>query len=236
MLTDESDEKRNIILLGHDTLSDIRYLQQLGYDPVKEENILEVMDTAVMYRVWHRDQQPTKLGKILNDFDIIGWKLHNAGNDAVYTLQAMLGICVREATIREWEKAAEIPVAREEVDQGTRGDVAGWSEQQANSTDHTPEPMPAQSTPTAVPQYDGSSDNDACIGQAWNHGQTEDVGFLEMTHGQEQGHWQDLLDLSANITDSESIPNVSPQLGHSSTGPLFIFGELLTTLQVQYYW
>lgn len=100
MPTDQANEKRNIVFLGHDTLSDVRYLQQLGYDPIKEENVLEVMDTAVMYRVWRRDQQPTKLSRILNDFDIVGWKLHNAGNDAVYTVQAMLGICVREAMIR----------------------------------------------------------------------------------------------------------------------------------------
>lgn len=80
------NEKRNLILLGHDTLSDIRYLQQLGYDPVKVENIIEALDTAKMYQAWRRDSQPTSLGRIMNDFDVAAWKLHNAGNDAVYTV------------------------------------------------------------------------------------------------------------------------------------------------------
>jgi hypothetical protein len=93
-------EKRNIIFLGHDTLGDVRYLQTLGYDPLKVDNLLEALDTAVMYRVWRRELNPTSLGRILYDFDIAGYKLHNAGNDVVYTVQAMLGICVREASIR----------------------------------------------------------------------------------------------------------------------------------------
>lgn len=80
------NEKRNLVLLGHDTLSDIRYLQQLGYDPVKVENIIEALDTAKMYQAWRRDSQPTSLGRIMNDFDVAAWKLHNAGNDAVYTV------------------------------------------------------------------------------------------------------------------------------------------------------
>lgn len=81
------NERRNLVLLGHDTLSDIRYLQQLGYDPVNVENIIEALDTAKMYQAWRRDSQPTSLGRIMNDFDVAAWKLHNAGNDAVYTVR-----------------------------------------------------------------------------------------------------------------------------------------------------
>lgn len=93
-------EQRNIIFLGHDAPTDIRYLQELGFDPLRVPNMLEAQDTATLYRVWRREPQVTSLGKILYDFDIPGWNLHNAGNDAVYTVQAMLGVCVREATIR----------------------------------------------------------------------------------------------------------------------------------------
>jgi hypothetical protein len=82
------NEKRNLVFLGHDTLSDVRYLQQLGYDPMKVENIIEAMDTAKMYQGWRRDPQPTSLGRIMNDFDVAAWKLHNAGNDAVYTVSS----------------------------------------------------------------------------------------------------------------------------------------------------
>jgi hypothetical protein len=93
-------EQRNIIFLGHDTNSDVRYLTNLGFNPLDLPNLLEMQDTATMYRVWRREPQSTSLGKILYDFDIPGFNLHNAGNDAVFTIQSMLAICVREATIR----------------------------------------------------------------------------------------------------------------------------------------
>jgi len=167
-------EKRNIIFLGHDTLGDVRYLQKLGYDPMKVENILEAMDTAIMYRIWNRDQQPTSLGKILKQFDIIGWKLHNAGNDAVYTVQAMLAICVNEATIRgsqeldsirEQEKAARRQAALDEAEQKVKDDAEGWSDHEAVGDGGVPVPLasviapkPAQSKVRITPQYDGTSE------------------------------------------------------------------------------
>jgi len=88
-MIDELDfnEKRRIILLGHDTLSDIHYLQQLGFDPLKVDNILEPLDTAKIYQAWRREQNPTNLGRIMANFGVAAWKLHNAGNDAVYTVR-----------------------------------------------------------------------------------------------------------------------------------------------------
>jgi hypothetical protein len=80
------DEKRNVVFLGHNTNADVGYLQKLGFDPLKAEGILECMDTAKMWQAWRREQQPTSVGRILNSLDIIGWGLHNAGNDAVYTV------------------------------------------------------------------------------------------------------------------------------------------------------
>ncbi|OAL44821.1 hypothetical protein IQ07DRAFT_649015 [Pyrenochaeta sp. DS3sAY3a] len=95
-----SGEARKIVLLGHDTASDIRYLKTIDYDPLKDENVIEVQDTAAIYQAWRLETQPTSLGRILADFGIPGSYLHNAGNDAVYTLQVLLAVCVREATIR----------------------------------------------------------------------------------------------------------------------------------------
>lgn len=224
-------EQRNIILLGHNTLSDVRYLQQLGYDPIKEGIILEIMDTAVMYQVWHRDQQPTKLGNILADFDIIGWRLHNAGNDAVYTLQAMLGICVREATIRGSREADELSDGEEMIQ------LPGAQEK-------------------AIPQYDGPPDIGVYIGQELCHsgadpevsqrgpelcamsenygsskqGNCDDLWFDQMegrgqslmeTHARKQGHDHDVPTLSMDAATSEGFPNVRPQLPHGSRDPLF---------------
>jgi hypothetical protein len=130
-------EKRNIILLGHDTMSDIRYLQNLGYDPLKVQSIVEALDTAVMYQVWRRDNQTASLGKILYSFDIRAWALHNAGNDAAFTIQAMLAITVREATLRgsselqtmrSNEQSARLAAAVEEAKQRIIDDEVGWSD------------------------------------------------------------------------------------------------------------
>nr|POF15218.1 putative nucleolar protein c2c4.08 [Quercus suber] len=78
---------RNVILLGHDISQDIKYLSQLGFNVTNRANVLEAMDTTVMYRAYTHDPNSRSLGAILVDFDLTGWHLHNAGNDAVYTLK-----------------------------------------------------------------------------------------------------------------------------------------------------
>lgn len=86
---------RNLILVGHDVGTDVNYLRKVGFDPLSLPNLREVVDTASMYRALTRETNPRKLGSVLETFDIPGWFLHNAGNDAVYTLQAMLGIAIK---------------------------------------------------------------------------------------------------------------------------------------------
>lgn len=90
-----ADTKRNIILVGHDIAADINYLRKLGYDPYNLANLQEVIDTSLMYRALEREPHPRSLGTILVNLEIAGWYLHNAGNDAVYTLQAMIGISIK---------------------------------------------------------------------------------------------------------------------------------------------
>jgi hypothetical protein len=101
--SDESESpklKRTLVLVGQQPESDIRYLAKLGYNPLNESNVLEILDTATLWRVYRREGQPTNLGSILYHLDMIGWNLHNAGNDAAYTLKVFLGLCVREASQR----------------------------------------------------------------------------------------------------------------------------------------
>ncbi|KAL1613810.1 hypothetical protein SLS54_010271 [Diplodia seriata] len=102
-----ADGKRNLIFVGHDPNQDIKYLQKLGYNPLNLSNLIEVLDTKLMHQHWKRDPQGTSLGKILADLDIVGWKLHNGGNDAVYTLQAVLALGVHDATSRGTKEAEE---------------------------------------------------------------------------------------------------------------------------------
>ncbi|TVY43515.1 Uncharacterized protein LSUB1_G000356 [Lachnellula subtilissima] len=91
----EPEEKRSIILVGHDLNQDINYLKKLGYDVYNLSNLLECVDTANMWKYMTRDNNPRKLAMILAELRLVGWNLHNAGNDAVYTLWAMIGISAK---------------------------------------------------------------------------------------------------------------------------------------------
>ncbi|KAL5326879.1 hypothetical protein ACEPPN_004568 [Leptodophora sp. 'Broadleaf-Isolate-01'] len=150
----DGQPKRNIILVGHDVGADINFLQSIGYDVLNLSNLLEQADTAIMWRYLKREANPRNLGSILADLGIIGWNLHNAGNDAVYTLQAMIGIAIKhieekqkKREIKDLEKkirisesvkeAVEIAVEREE----------GWSSGGENSDGGAPVPIVQQPSP-----------------------------------------------------------------------------------------
>lgn len=96
-------------------MADINYLGKIGYDPFDLSNLQELIDTSSMYRAFKREPNPRNLGSILATIDIAGWYLHNAGNDAVYTLQAMISIAIRalqeQADEEEREKESEVRIA-----------------------------------------------------------------------------------------------------------------------------
>lgn len=81
--------------MGHNVEEDIQYLRRIGYDPCNLANLLELVDTVSMYRSFREEDNPRNLGSILADLDIPAWYLHNAGNDAQYTLMAMVGIAFK---------------------------------------------------------------------------------------------------------------------------------------------
>ena len=51
-----------------------------------------------MWRCFKQENNPRNLATILSELGIIAWNLHNGGNDAVYTLQALLGLAIRSLT------------------------------------------------------------------------------------------------------------------------------------------
>jgi DNA polymerase III alpha subunit (gram-positive type) len=102
-----SDIKRPIILVGHDVGADINYLRAVGYDIYNLSNLQEIIDTASMWRYVKRDTNSRNLGSILAELDLIGWNLHNAGNDAAYTLQAMVRIAIRDLKERQGVKVVK---------------------------------------------------------------------------------------------------------------------------------
>lgn len=103
---------RNVILVGHNLEADLGYLSTLESkifhkpppvvypqplepeDPLRQ-HILESLDTAKLYQVYQRESNTTSLNKVLVAVERTGWYLHNAGNDARYTLEAMIGILIR---------------------------------------------------------------------------------------------------------------------------------------------
>ena len=104
---DVQDEKRNIILVGHDVSADVNYFRKLGYNASNCGNIIDTIDTANLFRAYTHDPNPRSLGNALYEFDLMGWHLHNAGNDAVYTLWAMLAICTKAASEQGSDQAAQ---------------------------------------------------------------------------------------------------------------------------------
>ncbi|KAI9843863.1 MAG: hypothetical protein M1838_002420 [Thelocarpon superellum] len=139
--------KRNIVLLGHDTQTDINYMRKVGYNPLNNPALLEVLDTAALYQFHTRDVQPRQLGMIMYDLDLIAWHLHNAGNDAAYTLQAMIGICLRDVqgtgtskAAREQLAAVRLEDALDAAGQQTLDENGGWSSAGDGTDGGDPEP------------------------------------------------------------------------------------------------
>lgn len=103
---------RKIIVIGHDLDCDLQHLsaleskvfhkppaviypQALEPEHPLRQHILESLDTANLYQVWKRETNITSLAKVLVGVERMGWELHNGGNDARYTMEAMVGILIR---------------------------------------------------------------------------------------------------------------------------------------------
>lgn len=107
------DDKRTIVLVGHDVEADIRFLLRMGYDVTNLSTLHPsnpVMDTQKLYRAYQKikkpsmvtaGQQPVSLAVVMEELDIAPFGLHNAGNDAAYTMQVMIGMAVESAQLRQ---------------------------------------------------------------------------------------------------------------------------------------
>jgi hypothetical protein len=86
-----ADVEPAIMLVGHDLKSDTDYLKKLGFTP---SHVAGKFDTQRLARISKRS--PPGLAKLLAALSINATNLHNAGNDAAYTLQALVGVAVQE--------------------------------------------------------------------------------------------------------------------------------------------
>lgn len=123
-------KERNILLVGHDLNADLAYLAKLGssifspeasavsYPPVEGldkgaidpkvlrgakglHSIKEALDTAILYKVLKGEQQTKSLTSLLYDLEIRAFFLHNGGNDARYTLEALVSLAIKARLARD---------------------------------------------------------------------------------------------------------------------------------------
>jgi DNA polymerase III epsilon subunit-like protein len=92
---EDSEDRRPAVLVFHDSSQDIKYLKKLDYNVYTTGDLLEILDTRDMAQFVSRTTQPTKLASILDFLQLPYRNLHNAGNDAVYTMQAMIGLAIK---------------------------------------------------------------------------------------------------------------------------------------------
>ena len=115
---------RKIIFVGHTLSADVAYLEKLGSKVFKalskvkpdgdlnsadasdrkyydiSASIIEALDTATLFQVLSGESQVRKLTAIMSTFGRTAWFAHNGGNDARYTLEALLAITI-QARINE---------------------------------------------------------------------------------------------------------------------------------------
>jgi hypothetical protein len=120
---------RKIVVIGHDITQDLSHLKGINFDLLANNNVLEVLDTSELYRTMRHEEKAPSVSTMLYNFDISGWNLHNAGNDAGYTLQAFVGIAVRSMT-QKIENHADtttmIENAKKEAENRIRDNLEEW--------------------------------------------------------------------------------------------------------------
>lgn len=108
----ENSSLRSIVLVGHSLGEDLKILRLLDIDPATVGSIPTIIDTHSMARFMfppHHPNHPVGPGQ---DFSLAGVlaelgclsdkaEFHNAGNDAVYSLYAMLLLAIKAGTARE---------------------------------------------------------------------------------------------------------------------------------------
>ncbi|KAM7223779.1 good for full DBP5 activity protein 2 [Rhypophila decipiens] len=89
-------KRRAIVLVFHDTASDVKFLLEEGYRILEEENVIDVLDTKEMDQYMTRSHNPRKLELVLGSLGISYRYLHNAGNDAMYTMRSMVSLALKQ--------------------------------------------------------------------------------------------------------------------------------------------
>ncbi|KAI1762489.1 hypothetical protein GGR53DRAFT_468238 [Hypoxylon sp. FL1150] len=94
----ESDDKRPIVMVGHDIGQDLKYLKKVGYNIWRAPHFSDEVDTQSMFQRYEKSMNGRGLQGVCQDLHIPGHHFHNAGNDATYTLRAMIAMAVNYAS------------------------------------------------------------------------------------------------------------------------------------------
>ncbi|KAI1772359.1 hypothetical protein F4818DRAFT_444189 [Hypoxylon cercidicola] len=93
----ESEEKRPIVMVGHDMAQDLKYLKSVGFNIWRVPHFSDEVDTKSMSQRYLKSLNGRGLRALCEDLGIPGHHFHNAGNDATYTLHAMIAMAVNYA-------------------------------------------------------------------------------------------------------------------------------------------
>ena len=137
-----SCETYKIVLVGHDISADIRYFNKIGLDIV--EMFSDRNATSSLSKATKRDNRQYSLSALLLRYEIAARNLHNAGNDARFTLYAMVAIALdcfqNERSAEDWEieklkrMEAACEIAKAKVD----AELEGWSTSEDENAGNPP--------------------------------------------------------------------------------------------------
>jgi hypothetical protein len=94
---------KEIVLVGHAVAGDIRCLDKLGFNPTGHQAVGDTLDTQNLWSALNSHNQDSGnvgLSNLLAELELSYGGLHNAGNDAVYTMRCLLAMMVLEGTLR----------------------------------------------------------------------------------------------------------------------------------------
>ena len=157
-------EDCQVVFVAHNAMADSKYLAQIGYDLA--EDVVDIIDTSDLASASQRDIKQTGLATLLLRHGIAAKHLHNAGNDAHYTLHLMLALAVdqhqHKRSRQEWaiEKSRRIRAAGEEAKAKAEAraalDMEGWSTSENDDVSGSATP-PAKATVPAKAGRNGKA-------------------------------------------------------------------------------
>ena len=110
ILSPYTSESREIYLVGHDLERDISAFRDIGFDLRRISSAAHPIDSQLIHQAWRGETQGRSLKMVLTDLGIYGINFHNAGNDAVYTLQGVLAVAIEAVADQAARERGEVHV------------------------------------------------------------------------------------------------------------------------------